>query len=362
MKSPFLSAVFLQFMGTIGSGIFVLPYLFHQSNFLFASLFLLFLALVVAALNQFYVDIISHTKGDHQLAGYAKIYLGKRFHLLAVINLLLLSFGAITAYIKLFSQFFILLFPSLNLNAGLLFYLIILFSIFIFRDHLNHNIMLLIPFFMLFVPIILFIYSFPFINHTSYIINQPLSFSFFGATLFALSSFTIIPEVGEILGNGPTAHKHHLSGAVFTGLLLAVVSYFLYIISVILISGTNLSINSVSGLFLTYPLISRIIAVFGMLVTARASLGFLIVLRELFYRDLKLTRTISDYLPLVFPFFALLLGNVSLITIISLTGHITIFVSAIIICLIRLKISHNFNIQFFILLIIISLSLGIFIS
>ena len=355
----FLSAVFLQFTGTVGSGIFVLPYLFHRSNFYFAGVFLVFLTIITASLNQFYVDIVSNTKGNNQLAGYAKQYLGRRYYYLAVINLLLLSFGAIITYTKLFSEFFNLIFPFIpSIFISIIFLLLLLF-IYFYRRRLNLHLFIVIPVFLLIVPIVLFIFSFSFTNHTSFIINQFPSFSFYGATLFALSSFTIIPEVGEILGLGVNSVKTKLSQAVLLGLILAAICYFLYIYSIIAIGSANLTVDSVSGLSASFPSLSRIIAVFGMTATLLASFRFLLILRELFYRDLNIRSGISNYLPVLFPVIALLLGGISLITVISLTGQITIFISALIICLIRLKLNSGFTSQFISLLIIVSLCLGL---
>lgn len=357
MSPHFVSAIFLMFMGTVGSGIFVLPYLFAHSNLIFASIFLVFLTTITAALNQFYVEIIKKTPGDHQLTGYASIYLGPKFKLITTLNLVLLAFGAITAYSKLFTSFLNLLFPSLSLSLASILYLAFLFlSLALSRERVGLGFRILVPIFILVIPVLLFIFSLNsqfVIRNSSFLITSP-SFAFFGATLFALSGFTIIPEVEETLGS-----NKKLSLAVLLGLLLAALIYFLYAFSVIRLSGQSLSINSVSGLASTYPLIAKFIAIFGLVITLRASFNFLIILRELFYRDLKISKTISNSLPFLFPVLALFLRSVSLISIISLTGHLTIFISALIICLIRLRLPHTFATQFFSLLIILSLTFGL---
>ena len=353
--SRFRSAVFLQFMGTVGSGIFVLPFLFSQSNFIFASIFLIFLTVITGFLNHFYVEIVSATEGDHQLSGYAQIYLGGKFKLVTSLNLMLLAFGAIIAYSKLFTNFTALLFPSLSVFTISGIFLFSVFLLFFFRQNLSRNVFLFIPIFMLFIPIFLFIYSLIPISEAGVLkLAAYPSFSFYGPLLFALSGFTIVPEVQETLGT-----NKKLSLVVFLGLFLAAITYFLYSFSIIKLSGQTLSIDSVTGMALVHPVLSKIIAGFGMVVTLRASFGFMIILRELFYRDLKIPLSISNYLPLLFPLAALFLKSVSLLTIISLTGHITIFISALIICLIRSKLPQTITTQFFIILIIISLSLGL---
>ncbi|MFZ2152580.1 MAG: hypothetical protein WAV41_00785 [Microgenomates group bacterium] len=356
--SQFFPAIFLMFMGTVGSGIFVLPYLFSQSNFIFASVFLVFLTIITAVLNQFYVAIVTTTAGDHQLSGYAQKYLGHRFGLLASLNLLILAFGAILAYSKLFSGFTLVVFPNFSIYLISFLYLLIIFVLFYFHQILSKNIFLLIPIFILVVPIFLYFYSF---NYPLLTINYSLSitpsFSFFGPLLFALSGFTIIPEVRETLG---TPKK--LSLVVTLGLLLVAIIYFLFAFSIIRLSGDSLNIDSVTGLATSFPLLAKLIAIFGMVITLRSTVNFMVILRELFYRDLKVSLPIANLLPSLFPLLGLLLTTVSLLTVISLTGHFTIFVSALVICLIRLRLPHSFWTEFWAILIMLTLTLGLVIA
>lgn len=364
MKSDtkfFLSAVFLQFMGTVGSGIFVLPYLFYHSNFVFSIFFLFILGVVTGVLNHFYAHIVASTSGDHQLAGYSRIYLGKRFSNLATLNLILLSFGAIAAYLKLFVSFISVLLPSLSPNTISLTYITTLFIVYRLYFHPPNILDFIIPAFMIIVPIIVFIISFwsPAPNLGFFLISP--KFSFFGATIYALSGFTIIPEVQEVLLKDKK-HKHSLQLAVALGMILVVLSYLLFSYGVVVISNGGVTIDTVTGLSRSLPLLAKVISIFGAVIVMRASFGFLLVLRELFFRDLKLPRRISDYLPMSFPLVALTLGSVSLISLISMTGSITIFVSALLICLIRLHLPTTFWTQFWVMSVMISLFLGLVIN
>jgi len=348
-------------MGTVGSGIFVLPYLFYHSNFIFSVFFLVILGMVTGVLNNFYAHIVTSTKGDHQLAGYFRIYLGKKFSNLATLNLILLSFGAIAAYLKLFTSFIGVLFPSLSPVVISAIYLIILFISYRLYFHPANILDYVIPIFMLIIPVVVFIVSFfsgaP--TNSFYLVSP--KFSFFGATIYALSGFTIIPEVQEILLKDKK-NSHSLSLAVALGMMLVVLSYFLFSYGVIVISNGGVSIDSVTGLSHSLPLLAKIISTFGAVIVMRASFGFLLVLRELFFRDLRLPVFTANYLPLAFPLVALTLGSVSLISLISLTGDITIFVSALLICLIRLRLPTTFWTQFWVMSVMISLFLGLAIN
>jgi len=346
------------FMGTVGSGIFVLPYLFQQSNFVFASFFLVILGIITIIINRFYANIVVSTPGDHQLAGYATKYLGNKFGRLATLNILLLSFGAITAYLKLFQSFTALLFPTTPSFTLLTLYFLLLSLFYFLHFRPSRYIGFVVPLFMLLIPVFLFILSFQFPVTNYLFFSNPPGFEFFGATIYALSGFTIIPEVQEIL----LAHwhdRHSLTRAVTLGVVLVVVCYFLFTFGVISLSEGAVSIDSVSGILASIPTLAKIIATFGTVVVLRASFGFLIILRELFFRDLKISRQLSNFLPLLFPVLALLLRSVSLISIISITGDITIFISALLICLIRLRLVSTFWTQFWVISIMISLSLGL---
>jgi hypothetical protein len=355
----YLTAIFLMFMGTVGSGIFVLPYLFYHSNQIFASFFLLILGAITLVLNLFYSKIVSSTSGDHQLAGYARLYLGPRFSLLASINLTLLSCGAIIAYSKLFSSFFITLLP-VTISSTQIIYLALLSLFFFFKFQLSSRLSFIIPVFMLLIPISIFIFSFLFIGHTSYFINQVPNFSFFGATIFALSGFTIIPEIQEILLKG--RQKLSLPLAVTLGTLLVIFIYLSFIFGVIRLAGSGVSIDTVTGIAGSFPALAKVISAFGLVVVLRASYGFLIILRELFYRDLKFSYFNSSVLSFSFCLLTLFFSSVSLISVISITGHITIFISALLICLIRLRLPHSFSTLFFTILIILSLFFGLIIA
>lgn len=361
MTLTFARAIFLQFVGTVGSGIFVLPYVFYHSNFVFGSIFLLLLGILSAVLNNFYCHIVKSTKGDHQLAGYAEIYLGPRFKQLAVFNLILLSFGAMSAYQKLFSSFLSALFPVVSNYSPYVFVSLLGLAV-IFNFKINRFFSILIPLFILVIPIVLFFYSMTSYGFRITYYEIPPNFLFYGPTLFALSGLTIIPEIDEILRQGRPKKHETLALASFLGVILVVAVYFFFTSSVTTLSGSSVSINAVSGLISTYPFFAIIVSVFGMITTFRASLNFIHVIHELFFRDLKLSHPISSLLSFALPLSSVFLGSVSLLTIISLTGNITIFVSALLVILIRFELPRSFWTEFFAILILVCLSFGLLFS
>ena len=354
--SRFSKAVFLQFYGTVGAGIFALPYLFHRSNFSFSLIFLFVLTLITGFLNYFYLEIVLNTEGDHQFSGYAQIYLGKRFKTLASLNILLLCLGATIAYIKLFSAFLVILFPNIPLFSASVIFIILLGVSHLYRFDLLRRLENIIPVVILLIPLLLF--SAALQTPPPSLDSVVPNLSLFGSLIFALSGFTVIPEIEEIFRGRPKKYKTTILASLL-GLLLVSLVYMIFSFSVIRISGFNLSTDSITGIFRIYPWLGRCLAVFGLLITHEASLNFLLVFRELFYRDLHLSKSASRILPLIIPVLSLFLFPIPFIQIISLTGAITIYVSALMICAIRLRINHRPLTLLLAVLIFLSLTLGL---
>ena len=199
MKSKFIRAALLQFSGIMGAGIFALPYFLYNSNFFWAVIGMFLIALVTAMINIFYVQIICNTQGDHQLPGYAKKYLGEKFKYLAAGSLIISGLGAVLACIKLGSGFIQILLPINNFLAVVIFllsiivgYLLKIKKIKIIFDYL--------PFVAIFIVFLLL--QIVLLNPLPKIELQSFNLAFFGVTVFALSGFTVIPEMEEILRGG----------------------------------------------------------------------------------------------------------------------------------------------------------------
>jgi len=352
----FFRAVFLQFYATVGAGIFALPYLFYKSNFNFAVIFLVVLTIITGFLNYFYLEIVLSTEGDHQFSGYAQIYLGKNFRHLATLNLLLLGLGATVAYVKLFSNFLVILVPQLPLFIASLIFIGLLITSHLLRLDFVRRLESIIPAIILLIPLLLF--STALQTPSPPQVHLDSSFSFFGPLIFALAGFTIIPEIEEVFRGRPKKYQSTLLAS-FLGLFLIFLVYLIFSFSVVRISGSLLSIDSITGIFQIYPWLGRLLAVFGLLITYQASLNFLLVIRELFYRDFRISKSISQSLPMLVPLFALFLFTVPFIQVISLTGAITVYVSALMICAIRLKINHSWFTTLLAVLIFLSLTFGL---
>lgn len=347
--SKFTKAILLQFSGILGAGIFALPFLFYNSNFTFATIVLIFIAIFMAILNLFYTDIILQTPGDHQISGYAQIYLGPKSKFLSVLNLLFLGFGGILAYIKLASIFLLQIFPTLSTLFVSIIFIFLLGIFHLGKIKFYKIISQILPIISLIIIILIYFLSF---NFSAPILNfNPPNLLCFGGIIFALAGFTIIPEVEETLRFSKNK-KFLLKFSSLLGLTLAAIVYLLFSYGIIRISGSHPSVDSVAGVLNIYPIIGKILIILGLVTIFKASLNFLLIFKEVFYRDFKIPEKTSYNLSILIPFLTLFFINVSFIKIISLVGAISVFLSALLICLIRLKIPHHWFTNFLVFIVL----------
>ncbi len=350
----FLRAVFLLTGTIIGAGIFSLPYSFLLSGFWPSFFGLIGLGFLTLVLNLFYVQVILKTPGDHQLTGYAKIYLGKKWRWLGSLAIILSTIGALFAYIVLGGYFFSLFFGQApNFIYRLLFFC--LGGIFLLKDFKTLSLvegiftLLLIGLTLIF-PIL----GFKFFNWKSLTIPGSRVFAFYGPVLFALSGAAVIPEVEEVLRD-----KHRLLVlAVILGTLLPVIIYFLFAFSVLLISGSFTTVDALTGLLIWSPDLVRAGAAIGILSCLTSFISLADVLKELFYRDFSWPQKFSLFVTILIPFLAVFLNISWFLEIVSLTGTFAVGLVGIIICFLFWHLAKTLTVRILVLILILILSLG----
>ena len=296
----FFKAVFLLVGTTIGAGFFALPYVFSLSGPTISIIGLIVLTAVTLTLNLFYTRTILKTKGDHQLPGYAKHWLGKKGKKLALLAITLSTSGALFAYVILGGNFLSLYFnhePSIY--HSLLFFL--LGSVFILRGIRSIS---KIEEYLTLILIILAV-GIPLSGIKSFQIENlkivPISkLAFYGPVLFSLSGLAVIPEIEETLRK----KRHLLSRAVALGTIIPAVVYLIFGLGVFLISGAATTVDALSGLVAWSPRLVKIGALIGILATFTSFLSLGNVLKEVFYRDLKMAPKTAVNLALLSPFLA----------------------------------------------------------
>ena len=306
---------------TIGAGIFGIPYVVSKIGFFPGIFYILILGSLVLILNLIYGEIILRTSGDHQLTGYGEIYLGKIGKKIASLALFIGLYGALLAYLIKIGEFSNLIFGFGNpILFSLIFFIFALIAIFFGLRMISflEGLIVLLLLTLIALIAILGLKQIDFLNFSGF--DSSYVFLPFGVILFALTGFSVIPEMEEILRDN---HKN-LKKSIIIGSLIPVIVYILFAIMVVGISGSSTSDDAISGLILFLPSwIVSLGAVFGILCMASSFLALSYVLKEVWHRDFKFSKTISVFL-VCFPALILFLsGAKSFIKVLSITGAIS---------------------------------------
>jgi len=327
-NKPFSQAVFTLFGTIVGTGILVLPYVIYQVGFWRGAACLLLIGLANWLLNLTYTKVILATKGDHQLSGYARIYLGKWGWILGGLFMLININGALLAYLVGLGELLHILLPVIpSFYFAALFFS--LASLIIFRGikivgKLNEILMGIL----LFLLLIFFIWGSARINYSNF--NFLFQGGFINAVaiiFFAYAGFTVLPEVEEILRFQPKK----LIRAVTLGSLLPVVLYFIFVIITIGVLGNQVTPDFASGIkVISKPIFYVVISLAVLaIITSYFSLAF--SLKEFWQRDLKFSRRDSIGLTLLPLFLLYVFNQKNFLEILALTGGISTVLMTVII-------------------------------
>ncbi len=280
MDKKFWAAVFTLSGSVIGAGILGLPYVFSKSGFLIGFFWLIFLGAVIMFSKLCLGEVILRTKGEHQLTGYAKKYLGKWGKRIMFFAVIFSIYSALLAYLIGEGQSFSQLFTgglnyAVYFGAG--FWLIITLLL---RKGLKElrsvetwgviTIMVII--------LIIAVWFFPQIKLENVLYNDFSNLFFpLGVILFALLGFTAIPELKrEIKGN-----EKKLKKAIIIGALIPIVIYVIFSFIFVGILGREISEVATLG----FGNLVVLLGVFTMF-TSYFVLSF--VLKDIFRFDLRL--------------------------------------------------------------------------
>lgn len=331
--SKFWQGVFLLSGTTIGAGVFALPYVFSKSGWLPSLVGLIFLGIIVSLLNFFYARITIKTDGDHQLVGYVRKYLGEKWSWLSIATFIMSMNGVLMAYVVLGGEFLSLALgqlPSSFYAVWFYFLGVILFSRnFKSLSKLSTWLTIILIGLMLVIPFGLFKFVQPTI--LPLITSTPLFF--WGAALFSLAGFTVVPEVEEALRGSPKKIKK----AVVIGSWIPVLFYLPFTFSIWGTCGAATTADAFSCLIAYSPQLARLGAIVGLiaLLTSFISLGN--ALKEVYFRDLSIEKTKAKIIAIIPAFFAIFLSTTKFIDLVSFTGAVSLTISACLICLIYAK-------------------------
>lgn len=318
----FLFATAVLMSTIVGVGIFGLPYSGAQSGFLVAAVFLFVLTLIMIFLHLLYGEIVSRTKEKHRLAGYAGHYLGKWAKRIVASSIIISFYGSLLAYIIIGGNFLYIIFSSFLTNISPIVFNLIFFVIgaivIYFGIRLIAELDFLMGIFLILIVLLIFYFGFPQIDISNLkTINLNNFFLPYGVILYALAGATAIPEIKEIFSQNGKRYKK----AIILGTLIPAILYFIFMATVIGLTGSQTSIEAIRGL--TDLLGKKIIlpgALFGFLATISSFFMVGLSLKKTFWYDFKVNKNLSWLLVCSVPLILFILGFRAFIPIIVILG------------------------------------------
>ncbi len=314
---------------TIGAGIFGIPFVVSRIGFWAGIFYLLVLGFLVLLLNLIYGEIILRTPGDHQLTGYSKIYLGKWGKNLATISLFINLYGALLAYLIKIGEFSTLIAGRGNpLMFSLFFFILATIAIFFGLKTVSFFEGLII-FFLLGLIVLIAFLGFQRIEPANFSgINLSFLFLPYGVILFALTGSSIIPEMEEILRKEP----QNLKKSIIIGSLIPLFVYLLFTVLIVGICGPFTSDDAISNLPFFLPAwVVNLGALLGILSMGSSYLSLGYVLREIWFRDFRLPKSLAFVLACFPSLIFFMFGAKSFISVLGISGAVAGGLSGILI-------------------------------
>jgi len=302
-NKTFLAGISILIGTAIGAGVLGIPYVVAKSGFLIGAIHILLIGAIILLANLYLGEIVLRTKGEHQLGGYARKYLGKTGSFFMSFAIIFSVYSAIIAYLVGISGSFSFLFFG-NFNYAIL--IGILFGVFM-SYLLWRGLKALKTFekfgvsaiFLLFILIIIFfLKKISFANLTA--INTNFLFLPFGVVLFALLSFFALPEINFVLKKDKILMKKIL---VF-GTLITILFYVLFAFVVV-------GFNGVETPEIATVALGPIFIMLGIFTMFTSYLALGNALRDHLIYDFKFKRISSWILSSLIPIFLFLLVKIS---------------------------------------------------
>ena len=321
---PFLFATAMLMTTIVGVGMFGLPYAASKSGFLIAAVFLVLLTFILTTLHLFYGEVVGRTKTEHRLVGYTDHYLGKRGKILVSLSVMVGFYGSLLVYIIIGGNFLnIVLSPIINLPSVV--FNLIFFFIGTLAVYLGLRVISGLDLFMgLFLILIIFLFFFSGFNKID--INNLKTINWFkffvpyGVILYSLAGMASVPEIRKIF------HKEdriYYKKAIIWGTLIPGILYFVFMVTVVGLTGVNTSPEAIEGL--SGVLGGKIVylgAIFGFLATITSFFALGLSLKETFLYDFKINKNLAWFLACFVPLILYFLGVYNFITIITVLGAI----------------------------------------
>ncbi len=308
------------FVGTVlGAGILAIPYAVQKSGFWTGLTVIIIVGLAVLLMNLMLGEVVLRTKGNHQLTGYSKKYLGIWGERAMLVSMLVGIYGALIAFTIGSGASLATLFKGSPLLWSGIFYAIMsvilwkgLRTIEKLEDWLSPGKLALLGIVLVFA----FMSSkFSALNLSGFSVNSLLVP--YGVVLFALIGTASIPEVKE----ETKSHWKDLKKILIIGSLIPLIAYLLFTIAVIGVTGINTTEIATLGLSLALGSGAGIfIHLFAIIAMSTAFMTLSLALKEMFVYDYGWSELKAIVTTLIVPLLALFVGVQSFAGVLGVAG------------------------------------------
>ena len=331
----FWLAVFSLVGTTIGAGIFSLPYVFVKAGFFMGLAGFIVLVFIVLLVQQILGEITLRAKGHKRLIGLTLNYLGRSWGTLVTASVLLGGIGVLLIYIIFGGKFLSLITGQDMFWSSITFFLFWFLAV-LARPKTFGKTEFYISSLVIFIIILISLFNFRYINFNNFLgIDIKNIFLPFGVILFAMTGYTVIPKMEDLLGD----KKHKLKEAIKYGTLIPAIIYLMFVFIVLGVSGPLTSSDAILGFSraLNSGFIILLLAILGLLAVTEAALSYGVYFKETLWYDLKLNKKLAWLLTGFAPMSLFFLGVRDVIPVISIVGALFFGFQAIVVLLIHKK-------------------------
>lgn len=325
-----LKAILTIVAGTIGVGFLALPYSIYKFG-TFAGIFVLVLAgFLTLITNLTYSDIITSDKGNRQVPGYTKKYLGFiPAHMITVV-IITGSLGILLAYSLVAGRSLKLILSQLNINLSASFFGLMFAMCSLFVMRYGMQIIAKVSSWAVVILIIamgmLICISIPKISLSNV---SSINFSefplIFGVSIFALYSATSVPVVDEIIGYNKKKYRN----VVIASTIISLLVYIIFGLILSLSFGNSLTSTLVDSFGGRYPFASILLSVLTLLATFTSFVLVANNVKEILIYDYQIPSKIAILLISSTLIWLLIFSVFDFETIVSLVGNFSLTLQSI---------------------------------
>jgi amino acid permease len=326
MAKTYLKGIGLLVGMIVGAGVFALPYVFSKAGVFWGIFHFALTFIILLFLHLLYGEVAYFTQGKHRFTGYVEIFLGKWAKELAFLTTIVSYYGSLLVYGLLAGLFLVNIFNWFSASAFAIIFFIAcgLLSFSKTGNVASINFYLTIPLFV-FIVYLLFI-ALPFIKTDNFfgnfgIFNHLFDGTWFlpyGVWLFALTGFSVIPEVRDIAKNFSAGNFRKI---ISWSLMLSAIFYLFFVIAVFGVSGRATTEDALSGITAVLGKGALFVgSLIGFLAVFTSYLALALDMKNIFNLDYKIPKLISLILTVVPPIILFLIGASDFVKTLEITG------------------------------------------